>query len=225
MDERLVNRCTELLKEQNYNLRLNYIKDFMRYLVYGTKGGRFFVEDKTNVYSVLYPLVQDREKKYIAFASAECEISNYCGVDCGSGDVDSGRGCLFNKTQERSAYLDNEISKGISIGYDIDLNTNNIFLITNKFIIELKSNCQSGFFLCENVEYIGKKKSNNDSIKLKGKPYFGRRDGNQYPHQLGVYFSNGDYEYYVDFSGTLEVINAKTNISILKESGAWKRNP
>lgn len=225
MDNRLASKCTNSLKEQTYNLRLNYIKDFMRYLVYGTKDGKYFLKDQTDVYKELYPLVQNRENKFRAFANSECEMSTYCGVSCGSGDIDSGQGCLFDKIQVRSAYLDTEILSGITVGSGIDLSTNNIYLITSNFEIELKSDCKSGLFLCESVEYMGKKKSSNESIKLKGKPYFGRRDGSHYPHQLGVYFSNGDYEYYVDFSGTIEVMNTRKNKSILKENGAWKRNP
>lgn len=225
LEERLYSECIGALKTQDYYLRLNFIQDFIRYLVYGTKAGKYILEDGVDTYEEYIPVLLKREDAFKAYASANCQMVNYCGNNCGRGDLDSQAACVSEKVYARVDVFNSEIQQGISLGYVEKMNDKKMYLVTNKFLIEINSSCKSGMFLCEDVTYIGKSKSGNDSIKLSCKPYFGKRDWTNGPHQLGVFCKNGDYEYYVDFAGELEVINSKQNKVLVKESGVWRMNP
>jgi len=215
MEQRTAAGCFDGLKERNYNLRINYIEDYLQY-----------ISSEADTYKVIFPMISSREEKFKRFAEQDCEISSYCGGSCGTGDDRGGHGCFLEELNKRSVYLDSEIEHGIgNSALYLPFTTNHIYLHTDKFIIELKSNCKTGLFLCENIKYVGKNKSTKKSISLNGEPFFGYKKGNGSYRQLGVYFINGNYEYFVYFEGSLKVVNTKENKTILKAKGAWKNNP
>ncbi|PZV16410.1 MAG: hypothetical protein DCF22_05315 [Leptolyngbya sp.] len=95
-------------------------------------------------------------------------------------------------------------------------------LRTKSFIVKITRNCPEGNVVCNNVTYIGKNLKTGQSIRLIGKTLNSPcRDGVTPCRFLGYQFQNGDYRYFVEENGRLQVSQGKK--LLLQEQGTWSR--
>ncbi len=145
-------------------------------------------------------------------------LSSYCNEiiprQYGGGDNPHAY-CMQEETINRKKYLLDKLESNFYIDYchSIEGKNNTVYLKTNKFIIKITKSCKDNFYLCNDISYLGKRRSDGAEIKLKG-GYF-LEDG----VHAGFEFPKNSLAYRVYFNGALEV-REKGNV-IFSDTGEW----
>jgi hypothetical protein len=223
-----VDNCYRKLRSQTDIILRNYIADYLQYFL---KNQVSPVETDTIFDSNINISQGFRKREEINsdYEDMVCRINSTCTLgSCGTLHSQAKQICIETKTVERTEFLLNELKNGLNI-YEgkIDFTVKHLTLETKGFYVQLISHCDLGFYECESVTYTGKSKKSGDKITLEGKPYYGYRKINNRGklHILGYYFKNSNYEYFVDFSGVLSVVDSNNGKTIFKQDGKWIMNP
>lgn len=166
-------------------------------------------------------LYENREAAWEGYADAYCDLNSYCQSACGSGWSPARNGCYHEMLLTRIEMLESEIKKGLAIyGCSVQNPGNQKKLETESFTIRLIANCDLGFFECEDVEYIAKKKSDGVLVALNGAPYF--ESNGIVDLQKGFAFENGSVVHKVSNSGHLSVVDTQAGKVLIDEFGKWE---
>lgn len=161
-------------------------------------------------------------ERYERFNKAEREYKNFLRGYCseiiprqyGSGDNPHAY-CMEEEILNRKKYLLEKLEGSFYVDYCslIKGESNKAYLITNKFYVSIIKNCPDSFYLCNDVVYFGKRKSDGASIRLQGGYLI---ENNVH---VGYKFEKGNLDYKVYFNGDLKV--QKNSSVIFSDSGKW----
>jgi len=125
------------------------------------------------------------------------------------------KNCFEEGVEHRRKYLLEKLESNFSIDYcdSISGKVSSVYLKTKKFNIKITKNCEDNYYLCDDVDYVGIRKSDGASLELSG-GFFLEGDVHS-----GYEFIKKSLTYRVYFNGTLEVKN-KHKV-LFSEVGKW----
>ena len=168
--------------------------------------------------------VENGRKKWDEYSHEVCAMQSHCIGPCGSGHSAVYDQCFSSKRFEYLERLERQVKTGTEIwGCSIKGTLTGQTLVTERFTVDVYSNCQNGLLECDVIEYQGVNKKTKDRIELTGQPFYlttDMYDGLLVPD--GYVFKNGNIEYRVFHRGVLRVINTETDEVLLEEAGYWR---
>jgi hypothetical protein len=209
-------RCFEALRSQYLSRIQGYLISQVEFQLQGNIGPGKCTQETGGV--SLKELLKERKHAWSSYAYAHCEVIAYCEF-CGRGDPDV-ETCKVAMNEKRILELESELREGIEFfNCEAPRASDILVLSTERFVINLSSNCPTGLFECDTILYTGTRKSDGSKIELVGEAYYGSKPNPSF--QQGYIFKNSTIHYIVTIDGKLEVIDSTSGKVLLSESGKW----